>query len=117
MDNMKKDFQRVVKMYRDALPFSGSFARSGRNFPKAIMTASQVAKRTATVNFGSANETHLKQAEEIKAARDGGNEKSVNDREQWFRGFAFVLDQLGYTLVWEDNTHVSVKTLMWAMNH
>lgn len=59
----------------------------------------------------------MQQAEEIKAARDSGNEKSVNDREQWFRGFAFVLDQLGYTLVWEDNTHVSVKTLMWAMNH
>ena len=59
----------------------------------------------------------MQQAEEIKAARDFGDEKTVNDREQWFNGFAFVLDQIGYTLVWEDSTHVSVKTLMWALNH
>ena len=57
MDNMKKNFQKVVKMFRDTLPDVQNYC-SGKNepetvrpeYPKAIMTAAQQRKGTATIN-------------------------------------------------------------------
>lgn len=42
MDNMKKDFQKVVKMFR--------YDHSCGDYPKAMMTGQQMRKNTATVN-------------------------------------------------------------------
>ena len=57
MENMKKDFQKVCKMYRDTLPDVPVYYSCGvgkkmerPKYPKAIMTAQQVRKGTATVN-------------------------------------------------------------------
>ena len=64
MDTMKKDFQKVVKMFRDSLPDIMGRRWTGENwvrdrpirpeFPKAMMTKQQMDKGTATINFGSA---------------------------------------------------------------
>ena len=43
MDNFKKDFQKAVKAFRDTQP-------KKREYPKAMMTASQIRKGTATIN-------------------------------------------------------------------
>jgi hypothetical protein len=47
MDNMKKDFQKAVKTFRDGSDYHGEY-------PKAMMTAQQMYKRTATINCGRA---------------------------------------------------------------
>ena len=59
---MKKDFQKVVKMFRDTLPdvMNGRWTGNGwvydvsarPEYPKAMMTSQQMAKGTATVNIG-----------------------------------------------------------------
>ena len=46
MADMKKDFQKVIKAIRD-----GQAIKS--EYPKAMMTAQQMRKGTATVNCGS----------------------------------------------------------------
>jgi hypothetical protein len=57
---MKKDFQKVVKMFRETLPavtqhYSTGEVRkvSAPEYPKAMMTAQQMRKGTATVNFST----------------------------------------------------------------
>jgi len=58
MADMKKDFQKAVKMFRDELPdmfcidLQGREHAVRREYPKAMMTAQQERKKTATVNFG-----------------------------------------------------------------
>ena len=58
MSDMKKDFQKAVKAYRDTLPdithyFGGGRTEIGRpELPKAMMTAQQMRKGTATINCG-----------------------------------------------------------------
>lgn len=59
MANMKKDFQKVVKMFRDKLPdvhYFDHWAKEDRTcrpeYPKAMLTAQQERNGTATVNFG-----------------------------------------------------------------
>lgn len=51
---MKKDFQKVVKGYRDLMPMWKDWWGNMRKaeYPKAMMTNQQMTKRTATVNFG-----------------------------------------------------------------
>ena len=55
--NMKKDFQKVVKMFRDELPKVTQYYSTGEvrkvaspEYPKAMMTAQQMRKGTATIN-------------------------------------------------------------------
>lgn len=62
MTNMKKDFQKVVKMFRDDLPKVTQYYSTGevrkvapQEYPKAMMTAQQERKGTATINFGNSN--------------------------------------------------------------
>lgn len=56
MDYMKKGFQKAVKAFRDTLPEVTWYLGGGRTeqhrpeYPKAMMTASQVRKGTATIN-------------------------------------------------------------------
>ena len=60
MDNFKKDFQKAVKAFRDTLPDYMGLRWTGTDwakekpcrpeYPKAIMTASQIRKGTATIN-------------------------------------------------------------------
>ena len=54
MTNLKKDLQKTVKKFRDALPDITTW--DGRNvrpeYPKAMLTGQQMAKKTATINFG-----------------------------------------------------------------
>lgn len=57
MFNMKKDFQKVVKMFRDDQPKVTQYYSTGEirkvcapEYPKAMMTAQQERKGTATVN-------------------------------------------------------------------
>ena len=57
MENMKKDFQKVVKMFRDEQPNITYYYSTGEvrkiakpEYPKAMMTASQMRKGTATIN-------------------------------------------------------------------
>ena len=58
MSNMKKDFQKAVKAYRDTLPdvtwyLGGDRTEQHRpEIPKAMMTAQQMRKGTATINCG-----------------------------------------------------------------
>lgn len=60
MDAMKKDFQKLVKHYRDQKPdVMGYNWRTGKRdlpcrpeLPKAMMTEQQIRNRTATINFG-----------------------------------------------------------------
>ena len=47
MDNMKKDFQKAVKAFRDGSDYHGEY-------PKAMMTSQQMRKGTATINCGRA---------------------------------------------------------------
>ena len=61
MADIKKELQKVVKSFRDALPDVTYTDRNGElhsyrsDWPKAMMTNQQIAKGTATVNFGCAN--------------------------------------------------------------
>lgn len=56
MKDMKKEFQKAVKAFRDTLPdviwhLSGGIEELHRpEYPKAMMTASQIRKGTATIN-------------------------------------------------------------------
>lgn len=56
MGNMKKDFQKAVKAFRDTLPDVIWHLSGGREelhrpeYPKAMMTSSQIRKGTATIN-------------------------------------------------------------------
>lgn len=59
MTNMKKDFQKIVKMFRDRLPdvhYIDHWTNEERTcrpeYPKAMLTAQQERNHTATVNFG-----------------------------------------------------------------
>lgn len=63
--NMKKDFQKVVKMFRENLPKVTQYYSTGEvrkvaapEYPKAMMTAQQERKGTATINFGSGSKAH-----------------------------------------------------------
>ena len=47
MADMKKDFQKAVKMFREEHGYNGEY-------PKAMMTAQQMRKGTATINCGRA---------------------------------------------------------------
>ena len=47
MADMKKDFQKAVKAFRDGSEYHGEY-------PKAMMTAQQMRKGTATINCGRA---------------------------------------------------------------
>lgn len=53
-ENIKKDLQKTVKKFRDALPdrtdWQGRAVRP--EYPKAMLTRQQMAKGTATINFG-----------------------------------------------------------------
>ena len=56
MENIKKDFQKVVKMFRDTQPEVTWVLGGGRTmqhpaeYPKAMMTERQMRNGTATVN-------------------------------------------------------------------
>lgn len=55
MKAIKKEFQRAVKAYRDTLPDVTHFATGlavRPDYPKAMLTARQAAKRTATIYLG-----------------------------------------------------------------
>jgi hypothetical protein len=63
-ENLKKDLQKTVKKFRDALPDRVDwYGRPCRpEYPKAMLTGQQLAKGTATINFGhncEANHTKL----------------------------------------------------------
>ena len=47
MADMKNDFQKAVKAFRDGSEYHGEY-------PKAMMTAQQIRKGTATINCGRA---------------------------------------------------------------
>lgn len=51
---IKKDLQKTVKKFRDALPevpdWRGNLCRP--EYPKAMLTGQQMMKGTATINFG-----------------------------------------------------------------
>lgn len=62
MADMKKDLQKVVKAFRDSLPKVTQYYSTGEvrkiaspEYPKAMMTAQQERKGTATINcsYGS----------------------------------------------------------------
>ena len=65
-NNMKKDFQKVVKMFRDSLPDVEALCLNFETrkwemmmvrpeHPKAMMTNAQIKNGTATINCGRAN--------------------------------------------------------------
>lgn len=71
--NMKKDLQKVVKMFRDDLPKVTQYYSTGEvrkvaspEYPKAMMTAHQEHKGTATINCSYGNGSKEK-AESFKA--------------------------------------------------
>lgn len=55
--NLKRDFQKVVKNFRDTLPnvkyitLHGDTTIRRPEYPKAMMTNQQIRKGTATINF------------------------------------------------------------------
>jgi hypothetical protein len=53
-ENLKKDLQKTVKKFRDALPDRIDwYGRTVRpEYPKAMLTGQQMVKGTATINFG-----------------------------------------------------------------
>lgn len=59
-ENLKKDLQKTVKKFRDALPDRTDwYGRPYRPaYPKAMLTGQQMAKGTATINFGHNCETN-----------------------------------------------------------
>ena len=74
-NNMKKDLQKVVKMFRDSRPdvkgyaynfetkkYEETMVRS--DFPKAMMTGQQISKGTATINCGSTRREENKEVAE-----------------------------------------------------
>jgi predicted outer membrane repeat protein len=54
MADMKKDFQKAVKAFRDGSKYHGEY-------PKAMMTAQQMRKGTATINGGTINANEAKE--------------------------------------------------------
>lgn len=73
MNNMKNDFQKVVKMFRDNLPKVTEYYSTGEvrkisspEYPKAMMTDQQMRKNTATINFGWNSEKALDKLETFK---------------------------------------------------
>lgn len=63
-NNMKKDFQKIVKMYRDSMPDIDGWGMNWNTrkyeqikvrpeYPKAMLTERQMANGTATINCGS----------------------------------------------------------------
>ena len=100
MDIMKKDFQKAVKAFRDTLPDVIWHLSGGREelhrpeYPKAMMTSSQIRKGTATINcmtghvdemmnfpqfIAWCNEWGIKKvvAESIKNPYTGGTAKQI----------------------------------------
>ena len=57
MADMKKELQKTVKAFRDA-------QETASDFPKAMMTAQQIRKGTATINCGR-RETGKERAEKM----------------------------------------------------
>lgn len=49
MEEMKKDLQKLVKMFRDEL---NQTRERKSDYPKAMMTGEQMKRRTATINCG-----------------------------------------------------------------
>lgn len=65
-DALKKDLQKTVKKYRDNLPKVTNYCGkiSSPEYPKAMLTGQQMAKGTATINFGyNCESNHDKLAE------------------------------------------------------
>ena len=59
MKNAKKDFAKIVKLYRDAKPDAEGWDYLNKKpimvrpeYPKAMMTSQQMENGTATINFG-----------------------------------------------------------------
>lgn len=67
---MKKDLQKTVKAYRDSKPDEKDWYGDPRRpeFPKAMLTSQQEAKRTATINFGYDEATHQAELKEFRAS-------------------------------------------------
>ena len=67
---MKKDFQKIVKAYRDSKPdiqnWRGETCRD--EYPKAMLTSQQMAKQTATINFGYEKATHQAELKEFRVS-------------------------------------------------
>lgn len=67
---MKKELQKIVKAYRDSKPdiknWRGESCRD--EYPKAMMTSQQEAKKTATINFGYDEATHQAELKEFRAS-------------------------------------------------
>ena len=61
--NMKKDFQKVVRMFRDTLPDVTNWRNEPcrPEFPKAMMTEQQMRNGTATINLGYKGEEGAKE--------------------------------------------------------
>ena len=72
---MKKELQKIVKKHRDSKPDVLNWrGEAGRpEFPKAMLTGQQEAKRTATINFGYNEESSQK---ELKAFAESAEFKS-----------------------------------------
>ena len=68
--NLKKDLQKIVKKHRDAKPdvISRYYGPHRPEFPKAMMTGQQIAKGTATINFGHNCPEHFAEIEAFTAA-------------------------------------------------
>ena len=64
---MKKELQKIVKAYRDSKPdaqdWRGNPCRD--EYPKAMMTSQQMAKQTATINFGYDTAAHQEELAEF----------------------------------------------------
>ena len=73
MDNMKKDFQKAVKAFRDTLPDVKWHLSGGREelhrpeYPKAMMTAQQIRKGTATINCSTGHEDEMMNFPQFRA--------------------------------------------------
>lgn len=75
MADMKKDFQKAVKAYRDTLPKVTQYYSTGEvrgvynpEYPKAMFTEQQARKCTATVNCGWAGNDEAKTRAHNRAA-------------------------------------------------
>lgn len=74
IDSLKKDLQKIVKKHRDAKPDCTRYLSGGHTqpcrpeFPKAMMTRQQMAKGTATINFGYNCQRHHDEIDAFTAA-------------------------------------------------
>ena len=75
MADIKKDFQKAVKAYRDTLPKIPQYYSTGElrgfinpSYPKAMFTEQQARKGTATVNCGWAGNNEAKSRAHNRAA-------------------------------------------------